>query len=73
MYALYCTDIPRPTQQMPELRNLTTENFPTKEAALGAACELIESGATVWRIKGPADEVMERDEIELVCIQRSLR
>lgn len=73
MYAVYCTDVALKSKDIPELRNLIPLNFETKDAALMAACGLIEAGAIVWRIKGPNDDLMERAEIELRCRQRSLR
>ncbi len=69
-YLLFCTDVPIPSDKMPDLRRLVSMNSDSMSAAIKAACKLVSDGVIVWKIKGSDGFIMERTDIETEFLRR---
>jgi hypothetical protein len=69
-YSLYCSDEPTQSKKMPDICRVVPVDSDSMGAAIEAACQLISSGAVVWKLKGPSGFLMERSDIESERLRR---
>jgi hypothetical protein len=69
-YALFCSDSSIPSARMPDHPRVVPASSDSMGNAINAACELINGGSIVWKIKGSDGFMMERIDIETECRRR---
>jgi hypothetical protein len=69
-YSLFCSDVPTPSGKMPDHPRVVPANMDSMGNAINTACELINGGSIVWKIKGSDGFMMERIDIETECRRR---
>jgi hypothetical protein len=63
-FLVFCIDAPTLPGRKPDLSRAIPAKVYSSDAAIDAACKLINGGAVVWQIKGAEGFMMERVDIE---------
>jgi hypothetical protein len=71
-YSLFCSDVSTPSGKMPDHPRVVPAHSDTMGNAINTACELINGGSIVWKIKGSDGFMMERLDIETECRRREI-
>ena len=69
-YSLFCSDASTPSAKMPEHPRVVPAHSDSMGQAINTACELINGGSIVWKLKGSDGFMMERIDIETECRRR---
>jgi hypothetical protein len=69
-YSLFCSDASTQSAKMPEHPRVVPAHSDSMGHAINAACELINGGSIVWKLKGSDGFTMERIDIETECRRR---